>query len=59
MSSTSPIVSVAVENAARLNQPLRDAHVTVTTRWNHVRIAPSVFNTLEDAERLIAALPKA
>jgi selenocysteine lyase/cysteine desulfurase len=57
LNSTSPIVSVAVENASRLNQPLRDANVIVTTRWNHVRIAPSVFNTIEDAERLIAALP--
>ena len=41
------------------NPVLRDANVTVTTRWNHVRISLSVFNDMEDVERLLTALPKA
>lgn len=55
----SPIVTVAVKDAPRLNPVLSAANVTVTTRWNHVRISPSVFNDMDDIERLLAALPKA
>ena len=54
----SPIVTVAVKDAERLNPVLRAANVTVTTRWNHVRISPSVFNDMEDVDRLLTALPK-
>lgn len=34
------------------------ANVRLTTRWNHIRIGTSVFNDMEDVERLLAALPK-
>ena len=56
--SRAPIVTVAVENAQRLGADLRAAGVRVTTRWNHVRISPSVFNDMHDVDRLLAALPK-
>jgi selenocysteine lyase/cysteine desulfurase len=55
--ATSPIVTVAAENAQKLAPTLRAANINVTTRWNHVRIAPSVFNDMDDIERVIAALP--
>jgi hypothetical protein len=32
--------------------------VTITTRWNHIRAAVSVFNDMEDVERLLRAIPK-
>lgn len=58
--STSPIVTVAAENAVqKIGSALRTANVRATTRWNHLRISPSVFNDLEDIERLLAALPPA
>jgi selenocysteine lyase/cysteine desulfurase len=30
----------------------------VTTRWNHIRMSPSVFNDMDDVDRLLAAMPK-
>jgi selenocysteine lyase/cysteine desulfurase len=54
----SPIVSVAVDNAERLAPTFRAANISVTTRWNHVRIAASVFNDMDDIERLLAVMPK-
>jgi len=30
----------------------------VTTRWNHIRIAASVFNDMDDIDRLFAVMPK-
>ncbi len=58
LDTKSPIVTVAVKDAERLAPAFRDANVKVTMRWNHVRIAPSVFNDMEDVERCLAALPK-
>ena len=55
----SPIVTVAVENATKLAPAFRAANVKVTTRWNHLRISPSVFNDMDDVEHLLAALPRA
>lgn len=57
MDSTSPIVSVAVKDAGRLDPIFDKAKVKITTRWNHIRIAPSIFNDMEDVERLLAAMP--
>jgi CTP:molybdopterin cytidylyltransferase MocA len=54
----SPIVAVVAENAERLAPTLRAAQVNVTARWNHVRAAVSVFNDMDDVERLIAGLPR-
>ena len=55
--STSPIVTIAYPDAERLAPALRQAGVRVTTRWNHVRIAPSVFNDVSDVDQLLRALP--
>ncbi len=54
----SPIVTVAVDNSERLAPVFRAANVSVTTRWNHIRIAASVFNDMNDVERLLAVMPK-
>jgi selenocysteine lyase/cysteine desulfurase len=57
--SRAPIVAVALQDAQRLAPTLRAANVKVTTRWNHLRISPSVFNDMDDVDRFLAALPKA
>lgn len=54
----SPIVTFAYPDAERIAPALRAAGVKITTRWNHVRIAPSVFNTVEQAQRLLDVLPE-
>jgi selenocysteine lyase/cysteine desulfurase len=54
----SPIVTVAVDNSERLAAVFQAANVSVTTRWNHIRIAASVFNDMNDVERLLAVMPK-
>jgi selenocysteine lyase/cysteine desulfurase len=53
-----PIVSCVAKDAERLAPAFAGANVRVTTRWNHIRIAASVFNDMEDVERLLAALPR-
>jgi selenocysteine lyase/cysteine desulfurase len=57
MDSTSPIVTIAVRDAGRLDPILDKANVKITTRWNHVRVSPSLYNTMDDVERVLAALP--
>lgn len=54
----SPIVTVVAENAERLAPTLREAQVDVTARWHRVRAGVSIFNDMDDVERLIAALPR-
>jgi selenocysteine lyase/cysteine desulfurase len=54
----SPIVTVAFDKAERLAPVFRAAGVNVTTRWNHIRMSPSVFNDMDDVDRLLAAMPK-
>jgi hypothetical protein len=58
MDARSPIVTVVAENAQRLNPVLRAANINITARWNHMRAGVSVFNDMDDAERLFAALPR-
>jgi selenocysteine lyase/cysteine desulfurase len=58
LDARSPIVTVAVDNSERLASVFRSANVSVTTRWNHIRIAASVFNDMNDVERLLAVIPK-
>jgi selenocysteine lyase/cysteine desulfurase len=58
MDARSPIVTVAYDKAERLAPAFRAANVTVTTRWNHIRMAASVFNDMDDVDRLLAAMPK-
>jgi len=58
MDARSPIVTVAFDKAERLAPVFRAANVNVTTRWNHIRMSPSVFNAMDDVDRLLAAMPK-
>jgi hypothetical protein len=58
LDSTSPIVTCVAKNAERLAPAFNTANIRITTRWNHIRIGTSVFNDMEDVERLLVALPK-
>jgi selenocysteine lyase/cysteine desulfurase len=53
-----PIVTCSVRDAERLAPVFTAANVRITTRWNHIRISTSVFNDMNDVERLLAVLPK-
>lgn len=54
--NTSPIFSFAVKNAERLAPAFEAENIKVTTRWNHIRIAVSVFNDSADIEKLLSVL---
>lgn len=54
--STSPNLSFAYENANRLQARFSAARIKVTMDDNRFRISPSVFNDLNDIDRLVAAL---
>ncbi|MDH4107876.1 MAG: aminotransferase class V-fold PLP-dependent enzyme [Gammaproteobacteria bacterium] len=55
--SRGPILAFAAPDARQTIAPrLRAAGVTVTVLEHHFRVAPSVFNDLDDVERLIDAL---
>ncbi|GAB5349921.1 aminotransferase class V-fold PLP-dependent enzyme [Alteriqipengyuania sp. 357] len=54
----SPLLTCAFEGAyERLSKPLADAGVAITLSRNRFRVCPSFFNTAEDIEALLAALP--
>ena len=55
--NNSPIVAVAVKDAGRLDPVFDKANVKITTRWNHIRIATSVFNDMNDVEKVLATFP--
>lgn len=56
--SCTPLVTCVLEGAhARLADPLKAAGVQITLSRNRFRICPSVFNGMDDIERLLAALP--
>ncbi len=58
--SRTPLVTCVLEGAReRLSAPLKAAKVQITLSRNRFRVSPSVFNTLDDVERLLAALPRA
>jgi len=54
----SPLVTVVAENAQQYAPAFRAAEVTLTTRWNHIRMSPSLFNDMDDIERALAAMPR-
>jgi selenocysteine lyase/cysteine desulfurase len=55
--SPGPILAFAAQNAeARFAEKLAAAQVQISTYDHRIRISPSVYNTAEDVERLIAAL---
>ena len=55
----SPIVTCALKDAEKYQAAFNEANVRITLRWNHIRVATSVFNDMEDVQRLLAVLPKA
>jgi len=58
--SRTPLVTCVLEGAReRLAAPLKAAKVQITLSRNRFRVSPSVFNTMDDIERLLAALPRA
>jgi selenocysteine lyase/cysteine desulfurase len=55
--STSPIVSFALEGAAKkLPKKLADAGINIQLYENRFRISPSVYNTMDDIEKLVEVL---
>ncbi len=54
--STSPIVSFAVKDAAKLKPKLDAAGINIQVYDNRIRISPSVYNDMEDINKLIKAL---
>jgi selenocysteine lyase/cysteine desulfurase len=60
MEATTPIITCALKDArATIGQKLRDANVRITVSRNSFRVTPSVFNDMEDVDRLLAALGNA
>jgi selenocysteine lyase/cysteine desulfurase len=57
--SRTPLLTCALEGAyTKLSDPLKAAKVQITLSRNRFRVCPSVFNDLDDIERLLAALPR-
>jgi selenocysteine lyase/cysteine desulfurase len=54
--SRTPIVSFAYKEPAKLAPRLKDAGVSITLSGNRFRISPSVFNDMNDVDRLLGAL---
>jgi selenocysteine lyase/cysteine desulfurase len=55
--STAPMVACALEGArAKLDQRLNDAKVKITVSENRFRVSTSVFNDMNDIDRLLEAL---
>lgn len=56
--SRSPLLTCTLPDAyRRLSEPLEKAGVAITLSRNRFRICPSWFNSMDDIERLIDALP--
>jgi len=56
LDSTSPIVTFAHRDAQRLNEKLGAARVSVRVAPYWMRIAPSIYNDMDDVERMLEAL---
>jgi selenocysteine lyase/cysteine desulfurase len=54
--STSPILACSYKGAARLAKPLRDSNIQVSVYENRIRISPSVYNDMEDIEKLLRVI---
>jgi selenocysteine lyase/cysteine desulfurase len=53
---TSPIVTFAVKDTGEIGRKLQAARVNVRVADHWVRIAPSIYNDMQDIERLLDAL---
>lgn len=59
LDSKTPLVAFAMKDArARLGQILRDKNIRMTVSSNRFRVSVSVFNDMNDIDRLLEALPK-
>lgn len=56
LESMSPIVTFAHRNAETIERKLARARISVRVAPHWIRIAPSVFNDMQDVERLLEAL---
>lgn len=56
LDSTSPVLAFAFKDAHRLKPKLDAAGVEITLYENRFRVSPSVYNDINDAEKLIEAL---
>lgn len=54
--SRTALVSFRHDGADALRERLKAANVTITVAPHHLRVSPSVFNDMDDIERLIEAL---
>jgi selenocysteine lyase/cysteine desulfurase len=54
--STSPIVTFAVKDTRDVSRKLQAARVNVRVADYWIRIAPSIYNDMQDVERLLSAL---
>ena len=58
--SRTPLVAFALKDArAKIGEALTKADVRMTVSGNRFRVSLSVFNDMNDVDRLLAALPKA
>ena len=56
--SKTQIVAVAFKDAERkLTEPMKKAGVQLTLLPNRIRISVSTYNTMNDVDRLLEALP--
>lgn len=51
-----PIVSFVVKDPAATARKLKQAGVVAKVQWHHMRVSPSVYNTMADVDRLLNAL---
>jgi len=54
--SKAPIICFGVSTPEKTADALRRAHIDVSLSPGRMRVSPSVYNTIEDVDRLIAAL---
>jgi selenocysteine lyase/cysteine desulfurase len=59
LNSKTPLVAFALKDArAKLAEPMKAANVRITTAQNRFRVSVSLFNDMNDIDRLLEALPK-
>jgi selenocysteine lyase/cysteine desulfurase len=59
LDSKTPLVAFALQDArTKLADPLKAANVRITTSQNRFRVSISIFNDMNDIDRLLEALPK-
>jgi selenocysteine lyase/cysteine desulfurase len=54
--STAALISFVVKDSNTVEQRLRKANVNARVSQRYIRIAPSVFNDMNDIEKLLEAL---